>query len=240
MLRFFKNIRQKLAAENKVVAYLRYAIGEIILVVIGILIALQINNWKENIKNNALEKNILKNIKSDLVLQQETINEQILFEDSTISKVNSADIFLSSSLSLEKLNSLLLDLTIRHTFVSNKTSYVSMNDNGEKNLIQNTKLQNEIVQYYQRLDYVTQVVNNNNLFIVSGQFSSFVSNNSLNIRLNENGSFNNNQKLSPEGRLLLKNQLSRRKEASESNLEFCLTQLKATKNLIQLIDNELD
>ena len=52
MIRFFKNVRQQLAAENKVMAYLRYAIGEIILVVIGILIALQINNWKENIKNH--------------------------------------------------------------------------------------------------------------------------------------------------------------------------------------------
>jgi hypothetical protein len=40
MIRFFRNIRQKLAAENKVMAYLRYAIGEILLVVIGILIAL--------------------------------------------------------------------------------------------------------------------------------------------------------------------------------------------------------
>jgi len=240
MIRFFRNIRRKLASENKVVAYLRYAIGEILLVVIGILIALQINNWKENIKNTELEKNILKNIRSDLVIQQETINEQILFEDSTILKIDSAAIFLFSSLSLEKLNSLLLELTIRRTFVANKTSYVSMNDNGEKNLIQNTKLQNEIVQYYQRLDYVTQVVNNNNLFIVSGQFSSFVSNNTLNIRLNENGSFDNNQKLRPEGRLLLKNQLSRRKEVSTSNQEFCISQLEATKNLIQLIDNELD
>ena len=54
MLRFFRNIRKELAAENKVTAYLRYAIGEIILVVIGILIALQINNWNERRKKAAL------------------------------------------------------------------------------------------------------------------------------------------------------------------------------------------
>jgi hypothetical protein len=41
MFRFFKNIRQKLAAQNKVMAYMRYAIGEILLVVIGILIMKQ-------------------------------------------------------------------------------------------------------------------------------------------------------------------------------------------------------
>ena len=54
MLRFFRNIIKELAAENKVTAYLRYAIGEIILVVIGILIALQINNWNERRKKAAL------------------------------------------------------------------------------------------------------------------------------------------------------------------------------------------
>ncbi len=56
MIKFFRKIRQKLLSENKFSRYLLYAIGEIILVVIGILIALQINNWKELQK-----KEILKN-----------------------------------------------------------------------------------------------------------------------------------------------------------------------------------
>jgi len=47
-MRFFNKIRWKMAAENKPLAYARYAIGEIVLVVIGILIALQINNWNED------------------------------------------------------------------------------------------------------------------------------------------------------------------------------------------------
>src|SRR6056297_2485873 len=48
MIKFFRKIRQKMLSENKFSKYLIYAIGEIILVVIGILIALQINNWNEN------------------------------------------------------------------------------------------------------------------------------------------------------------------------------------------------
>ena len=57
MIKFFRKIRQRLVAESKFSKYLLYAIGEIILVVIGILIALQINNWNENRKlENSKEK----------------------------------------------------------------------------------------------------------------------------------------------------------------------------------------
>ena len=74
MIKFFRHIRQKLLTENKVSKYLLYAIGEIILVVIGILIALQINNWNEYQKQLKTEKEILKEVKvgleSDLIISQ--------------------------------------------------------------------------------------------------------------------------------------------------------------------------
>jgi len=50
MIKFFRKIRQNLLSESKFSQYLIYAIGEIVLVVIGILIALQINNWNEEKK----------------------------------------------------------------------------------------------------------------------------------------------------------------------------------------------
>jgi len=62
MLRFFRTIRKKLIEQSKVRNYFFYAIGEIILVVIGILIALQINNWNEFRKERIVESNILKEI----------------------------------------------------------------------------------------------------------------------------------------------------------------------------------
>ena len=49
MIPFFRKIRKKMADDNKPLKYARYAVGEIVLVVIGILIALQINNWNETI-----------------------------------------------------------------------------------------------------------------------------------------------------------------------------------------------
>ncbi|WP_445384148.1 DUF6090 family protein [Robiginitalea sp. IMCC44478] len=67
MLRFFRQIRQRLLTDNKFSKYLLYAIGEILLVVIGILIALQIDNWNENRQKAKEEHEILKQIEQDLV-----------------------------------------------------------------------------------------------------------------------------------------------------------------------------
>ncbi len=53
-MKFFRKIRQNLLLENKAEKYLKYAIGEIFLVVIGILIALSINNWNQKIKKEKL------------------------------------------------------------------------------------------------------------------------------------------------------------------------------------------
>ncbi|MDT0557841.1 DUF6090 family protein [Ichthyenterobacterium sp. W332] len=66
MIKFFRRIRQNLIMENKTSKYFKYAIGEILLVVIGILIALQINNWNENRKLKLNEKYIIENLIEDL------------------------------------------------------------------------------------------------------------------------------------------------------------------------------
>lgn len=65
MIKFFRKIRQTLLTENKFSKYLLYAIGEIVLVVIGILIALQINNFNEQRKDSEKEQVILKQLKED-------------------------------------------------------------------------------------------------------------------------------------------------------------------------------
>ena len=66
MIKFFRKIRYNLMEQNKTGKYLKYAIGEIVLVVIGILIALQINNWNENRKIKQTEVRLLKELKVDL------------------------------------------------------------------------------------------------------------------------------------------------------------------------------
>jgi len=65
MLKFFRTIRKKLIEEDNVRKYLLYAIGEILLVVIGILIALQVNNWNENRLDRQLENKIIERLNSE-------------------------------------------------------------------------------------------------------------------------------------------------------------------------------
>ncbi|MBL0025801.1 MAG: hypothetical protein IPO98_12760 [Saprospiraceae bacterium] len=65
MIKFFRRIRQNLLNEGKTSRYLKYAIGEIVLVVIGILIALQINTWNESYKNKVSESMYLNEMMED-------------------------------------------------------------------------------------------------------------------------------------------------------------------------------
>ena len=65
MIKFFRHIRKSLLMENKTSKYFKYAIGEIVLVVIGILIALSINNWNEQRKDRKLENELLVQLQSE-------------------------------------------------------------------------------------------------------------------------------------------------------------------------------
>ena len=76
MIGFFRKIRKQLADDNKPLKYMRYAIGEIVLVVIGILIALQVNNWNEHQKVIKAEKEILKNLNQEFQSNKRELQRQ--------------------------------------------------------------------------------------------------------------------------------------------------------------------
>jgi len=77
MIKFFRKIRQNLLSEGNTGKYFKYATGEIILVVIGILIALQINNWNEVRKLKKQEIQIYTELKSDLIQTKEDLQKTI-------------------------------------------------------------------------------------------------------------------------------------------------------------------
>jgi hypothetical protein len=74
MIKFFKKLRQELIMENNTAKYLKYAFGEILLVVIGILVALWINNWNETNKIEANTKQTLERIKNEILANQKKID----------------------------------------------------------------------------------------------------------------------------------------------------------------------
>lgn len=85
MITFFRKARKKLLTENKYSKYLIYAIGEIALVVIGILIALQINNNNDLRKERIKELHYLQNIKSDLIINIDEMKDYIETRNDLIS-----------------------------------------------------------------------------------------------------------------------------------------------------------
>ena len=186
MIKFFRKIRQRLLTENKFSKYLLYAIGEIILVVIGILIALAINNWKENQKLRNQEITYLNNLRNDLKTQINMLDVYIDYENIIIDHSNDIiahyelnDGFNNMDSIFPKLN----DLTTRWTFTNSNTTLLQMLNSNQINIIQNRKLKEELISFNQQIDLFTRNtnINNTNLvdnlttgtFISSGGFASY-------------------------------------------------------------------
>ncbi|WP_418604572.1 DUF6090 family protein [Hwangdonia sp.] len=77
MIKFFRKIRQNLLLENKTGKYLKYAIGEILLVVIGILLALQVNTWNENSKINKQELQLLESLQYEFTSNKNELDRSL-------------------------------------------------------------------------------------------------------------------------------------------------------------------
>ncbi len=88
MIKFFRKIRQKLLEQSKIRSYFVYAIGEIVLVVIGILIALQINNWNEDRKNNKKHFDYQRSLINDINKDIASIDNILIYLEESIEQYN--------------------------------------------------------------------------------------------------------------------------------------------------------
>lgn len=148
MIKFFKKIRQQLLAKNRFGKYLLYAIGEIVLVVIGILIALQLNNWNEVRKNRSLEIKTLKELRSDLLQNVKDIEENISSLET--SKLANETILFHSKNMLPYNDSLdfhFANLYPYITFSPIQTTFNNLSQNG-MNLITNDSIRVNISELY--------------------------------------------------------------------------------------------
>ncbi len=114
MIKFFRHIRRSLIQENKMGKYFKYAIGEILLVVIGILIALQINNWNENNKERQTEMTYLKSLKTEFTANLNTLNTSISKCDALANQLNEILTFFEKS-KLDSLSSMYISQSLGNT-----------------------------------------------------------------------------------------------------------------------------
>lgn len=141
-----------------------YALGEIILVVVGILIALQINNWKELQKQKQLQTVYLNRMVNDLdhdlvniEFVQATINENQAVISDFINAINSNQ---NKDQKLKNMTAYFEKGWIISEFMPSIITYTDLSQTGNMKVIENTQLANAIISYY---GYIAQVENSNNV-----------------------------------------------------------------------------
>ena len=152
MIKLFRNIRKKLLEKGKTTRYFKYAIGEIILVVIGILIALQINNWNEAKKEQHYANTILKEMHSNLFTDLEIFDFVIPRVEKRKKAIDTVKQILYHYPKTKSLQG------IENYWNLNRQFQVSVNNGGYESLkskgieiVKNDSLRNAIVYFYERL-----------------------------------------------------------------------------------------
>tara|TARA_R110001632_G_scaffold232735_1_gene374410 strand:- start:2338 stop:3138 length:801 start_codon:yes stop_codon:yes gene_type:complete len=165
MIKFFRHIRKSLLMENKNSRYFKYAIGEIILVVIGILIALQINNWNENRKDRKKERIYITNIQRDLKAQLKSLDRAIQGESSSFESLSNAKKSFHQNNKFVVNNKNLAEISAindRFTFNIIDTALEEIKSSGNLDIITNSAVKDSLLKYYDELKLQAQIIANNN------------------------------------------------------------------------------
>ena len=154
-MKIFRKIRQGLLVDNRIDKYLVYAVGEIVLVVIGILIALQVNNWNQERKNNKLAEDLLERIHSDLV--QDTTNFRGIIKHNNDLREEIKELLVALYDEVVDIGqvqnmSAIYDKALDQVFTPNDNTYRGMQNSGTLGLIRNLELKDEIVGLYSEYD----------------------------------------------------------------------------------------
>lgn len=158
MIKFFRKIRQKLLEEGKIKRYLIYAIGEILLVMIGILLALQVNNWNDKRIQLKLEKSLLTemigNLNQDLSDLEDNLNTCKRFLNSNNVVLTQLDNQVPYHDSMEYHYGNLWGNTL---FMKNTSAFENLESLGF-NIISNDSLRKEITNLYSgKYNYLAKI-----------------------------------------------------------------------------------
>ena len=138
--------------QNKTIKYFKYAIGEIVLVVIGILIALQINNWNTKRIDHQLGLQFLKEIKYNLKDDLESLHSTLRFNKIKDSCITETFKIMASNepkqVRVQELTKFLPTLTSYEVFIANQVAFDNMTSSFNINVISNDSLRKELSNYY--------------------------------------------------------------------------------------------
>jgi Family of unknown function (DUF6090) len=148
MIKLFRKIRQTMVKENKASKYMLYAIGEIVLVVIGILIALSINNWNENRKLQNEELKLIFDLKTNLETTYKNFIKDTIENSENVAEYNNIKRFITKDLPYSnKLDKAFGELTFWSSPYITSTAYKSLQTKG-LDIIKNQQLKKDIVNIY--------------------------------------------------------------------------------------------
>jgi hypothetical protein len=253
MIKFFSKIRQKTLTDNKFSKYLIYAIGEIILVVIGILIALAINNNNGERKTRIKELNYLSGIESDLNLNLIELKTFITTRETSVSSAETILDFFNNKKEVvpDEFNFNSLNVQIWYPFKKNDNTYQELINSGNLAIISNDSIKDILINSqlgYKQISFLeTHMQYDFENYIYPIYFSttdleSDISNYAFQV---SNGTDGVRTELSKEKiELLLKNQTFKNGFVlSIFNNKNLITEYKnmilTTEKLIDLIDSEL-
>ena len=164
MIKFFRKIRQRLLTENKFSKYLLYAIGEIILVVLGILIALQINLWNQKRTDHILGESYLRRLHNELTQDTTYLNSSFTLTDRGIKKITlELQKAYKTNNTKEDINSLLnLQNFTADALIINKATYEDLLNTQNLNIIPNDSLRFLIIDYFRNAELAARAIDNFN------------------------------------------------------------------------------
>ena len=150
MIKFFRKIRKQLLTENKFSKYLIYAMGEILLVMIGILLAFQVNSWNDQRKRDLLEIDILKELKQNLMVDIVDIDENISQHEQSLKSSQIISSVIENDLpNNDSLNNHFSNIILVPMFLPTKTAYENLKLTGTK-ILDNDSLRLAIIELYER------------------------------------------------------------------------------------------
>ncbi len=148
MLYFFRRLRRKLIQEGKLRRYLFYAVGEILLVMVGILLALQVNNWNQRKRNSIKEQIILNELKENLQSNIRQFHSNITWEENRIEGIiRVLDFLRSKGTWNDTIAEDIRWLRLREEFLISTSAYQSLNSNGF-DLISSDSIRKEIIRLF--------------------------------------------------------------------------------------------